>query len=245
MKNYGRIPHLSSSYMTDGDHRITMGQEEMLTKKRKSKSAQVIVLEKYDGCNGGILKTGNRIVALTRSGNEARFSPHAHLKLFWAWTRCFEKELSDLLLEEERLVVEWLALAHGTKYEINHFHPAVAIDLFFSNGERARFSELQNRLKDSSFFAARVLHEGDPIEPAKLRNKLNEKTKEFQSIEEPEGLIYRYEEKERVFFLAKWVRENYEPAKYWKDENGKNVEVWNISDEKRNEIWEKALELKF
>ena len=88
----------------------------------------IIVQEKLDGSNVAIAKIDNKIVALTRAGYLATSSPFQQHHYFGRWVEENEKRFFELLREKERLSGEWLALAHGTRYELKH-EPFVAFDL--------------------------------------------------------------------------------------------------------------------
>lgn len=92
-KNYGSIPHLSSSKLGSGDRFMTEGQERILTIKKRDRHDVIRVFEKYDGSNVGIVKHEGKIYPLTRSGYLASTSPYKQHHLFSDWVK---KEDIDL-----------------------------------------------------------------------------------------------------------------------------------------------------
>jgi hypothetical protein len=208
-KNYGSIPHLSNSKLGENDYFITEGQERILTIKTRDKNDIVFVFEKYDGSNVGIAKKDGEIFSLTRSGYEAKTSPYSQHKEFHEWVEKRKEIFSEMLKEGERLVGEWLFRTHGINYEIQG-SPIVFFDWFDSNNKRYPFSKLESVKVPKP----RLLHKGGAVSTDSLISKLNERTPNFKSIENPEGMVYRVERNGKVDFLAKWVRSDFETGKY-------------------------------
>lgn len=210
-KNYGSIPHLSNSKLGISDSYISEGQEKILTKKKRDKYDTILVFEKYDGSNVGICKTNNKIFAITRNGMLANTSPHRQHRIFADYVKTKQNLFSELLKNGERLVGEWLLLAHGLRYKITPIDPILFFDFFDSNNNRKTF----NILESTGLQTPRLLHKGDAISVDNLIPVLNEKTQSFKSLEKPEGMVYRVERKNKVDFLAKWVRSDFVAGKYF------------------------------
>lgn len=208
-KNYGSIPHLSSSKLGENDSYIHPGQERILTVKKRDRHDTILVFEKYDGSNVGVAKKDGKIYALTRAGYEAHTSEFYHHQAFSKWVQLCEGVFQSILKEGERVVGEWLLQAHGMRYSIRG-HPIVFFDYFSSDNERYPFAEL----KKTGLRTPRLLHGGNAISVEKLLPMLNRKTKWLKSHEDPEGMVYRVERKGAVDFLAKWVRPGFTPGKY-------------------------------
>ena len=66
-KSYGSIPHLSSTRLGPGDHRIEAGQERILTEKKRDQYDHIIVQEKLDGTNVAVANVEGRLVPLSRA----------------------------------------------------------------------------------------------------------------------------------------------------------------------------------
>ena len=66
-KNYGSIPHLSTSKLGEGDHYVNEGQERILTIKKRDRHDYIYAYEKYDGSNVGICKSNGNFRGLTDS----------------------------------------------------------------------------------------------------------------------------------------------------------------------------------
>ena len=83
-KNYGSIPHLSTSKLTQqADKKIDIGSENILTKKTQIYSDLIIVTEKVDGSNVGIYNHRDLgLKAIQRKGYSCEDSPFNQHKIF-------------------------------------------------------------------------------------------------------------------------------------------------------------------
>ena len=208
-KNYGSIPHLSNSKLGEKDYNISPGQERILTEKRRDKHDKILVFEKYDGSNVGVAKKDGNIFALTRSGYEASTSPYKQHHVFAEWVGRRVEMFDEILKEGERVVGEWLYQAHGLKYKIKG-DPIVFFDFFDKDNNRMP----HEMLKATGLYLPRMLHNGDAIPVKELIPELNKKTNNIQAYDNPEGMIYRVERKNKIDFLAKWVRSDFKPGIY-------------------------------
>ena len=122
-KAYGSIGHLPESRMGPGDHKLPEGQAAIATTKARDKHDVVIVTEKLDGSCCAVALLNGSLLALGRAGHLAQTSPYEQHQLFAAWVR-HNEPLFDFLQDGERIVGEWLAQAHGTRYDFhNPFNP--------------------------------------------------------------------------------------------------------------------------
>lgn len=229
-KNYGSIPHLHNSKLGEGDYYIGEGQERILTKKKRDKHDHILVFEKYDGSNVGVAKFDDKIFALTRAGYEASTSPFIQHHLFAQWVKKRELIFADMLQNGERITGEWLAQAHGLIYKIE-LEPIVFFDYFRASNERILYEELGAKAVKYGLQLPRQLHGGDPIVVEDLLPLLNEKSKNIESKDLPEGMVYRVERKGKVDILAKWVRSDFPAGQYFIDVEEKNL-TWNMSPQK-------------
>ena len=120
----------------------------------------VVVQEKLDGSCVAVARLDGGLHALTRSGNPASGSRFEHHRLFAAWVRVHDARLRALLAHGERVVGEWLALAHGTRYALPH-EPFVAFYLM-TGGARVTHDELTARADAAALTTPRVLSSGPP-----------------------------------------------------------------------------------
>lgn len=232
VKNYGSIPHLPGSRLGSGDHHCEVGQANIATVKTRDKNDEVIVQEKLDGSNVGIAKVNGEILALGRSGYLASSSPYEQHHLFAEWVEGIDYVFKEVLTEGERLVGEWMALAHGTKYKFD-IEPFVAFDIM-RGSERLPYDAFFSRTR-FAFQSAKILHRGEAFSIDDAVKALG-KHGFHGALETPEGAIWRVErnrptgergQKKRVVdFLVKYVRPDKVDGKYFPSISGES-EVWN------------------
>lgn len=221
-KAYGSIGHLPNSRLGPGDHSVHEGQAKICTIKPR-KGDRVIVQEKSDGCCMAVYNHDYNLVPLTRSGYHARQVTYPHLKLFADYVEEHHDAFTRLLKPGERVVGEWLAMAHGTIYDPLHpkFSPFVAFDIF-RDGKRVLFDEFAERIDAlGGVRRAHVVHDAPealPVEAALAALGENG----FHGATEPvEGAVWRVEREGRVDFLAKFVRGDKIDGKYFEQISGK------------------------
>lgn len=214
-KNYGSIPHMSKSKLGPGDHYINFGMERILTEKKRDRHDEIIVTEKYDGSNVGVVKIDGQIYALTRSGYKAHTSPYEQHHKFGDWVYKNLALFNELLDEGQRIVGEWLFKSHGIIYQIIG-DPVIFFDFFDSDNNRFPFQKLIETKKEFGIKIPRLLHRGESISVDKLIPILNNKDVDHFSKDFPEGMVYKVERKEVFDFAAKWVRPDFDTGKYLK-----------------------------
>ena len=216
-RGYGSIGHLPSSRLTDGsDYHINDKQASLVTDKTRDRYDLVIVQEKVDGSNCCVALLNGELVPITRKGYHARTSPFEMHHMFADWVDQNEVRFRSVLKEGERICGEWLAYAHGTKYDLTEREPYVVFDIMVGS-ERLPFVEFIERV-GTAFAKPALLHIGQPISVRRaleLHEKLN------YGCDEIEGVVYRMERKGKVDFLAKFVRHDKVDGKYLKDD------IWN------------------
>lgn len=217
-KAYGHIGHLPGSRMGPGDHHIHPGQARIATERVRDKRDRVIVQEKLDGSCVSVAKVGGVIVPLIRAGYAAATSHYAQHHLFAAWAFERQDRFARLLADGERVVGEWLAQAHGTRYDVVSEDVFVAFDLM-TEDVRLCHAEAMDRLLRAGLTVPSVLTTGPTsIEDAIARLD----TYGFHGALDPvEGAVWRVERDDRVDFLAKYVRPDKVDGSYFE------VETWN------------------
>ena len=228
-KAYGSIPHLPGSRLGEGDHHAHQGQSDIcLIKPRKGD--RIIVQEKLDGACMSVANIDGELVALSRAGYKAKDALYEHLKMFDTW---FEMNRSnfDFLKPGERLVGEWLAMAHGTIYDPDHFwfKPFVAFDLI-RDGKRVIMDEFNNRVY-LRLPRATTLHDSNSSYSIKrAMDRLDTSNGYHGAAEKVEGAIWRVENDKGVDFLAKYVRHDKQDGKYLPNISGKPA-IWHWKPE--------------
>ena len=221
-KAYGSIPHLPSSRIGQTDKYVSEGQALIATKQLRDRYDIVVIQEKLDGSCCAVAKIDGVIHPLTRSGNLACQSQFAHLQLFYRWAMERADKFNALLREGERLVGEWLALAHGTKYlMLTNEEVFRAFDLM-TDHTRLCYEEFMNRVA-GKFETAPLLSYGLPHTPEYLQDHFPISGAGAESVE---GYIWRVERKRKVDFLCKWVKPDYISGKYLPEFSGQ-PSIWN------------------
>lgn len=232
-KAYGSIPHLIGSKAGPGEHNISEGQHRICTDPAyRSKSGirrTVYVQEKLDGSNVCVARIGDDFHFLTRSGWPAQSSPYRQHQLFAAWCREHLDRFAELLAPGERACGEWLAQAHGTRYQLPH-DPFVVFDIM-EGQTRSPFWETHHRATGRGFTTPRMIACGDGIPIEHVLPLLQTMRDVHGSIDDPEGAVWRVEQMNpdgvaKVEFLAKYVRPDFVPGRYLPEISGLEP-VWN------------------
>lgn len=232
-KNYGHIPHLPGSRVGPGDHKCSEGQAKIATEKRRDKYDNIICQEKVDGSNVGVCKINGEILALGKAGYLAKTSPYYQHHLFADWVEGQRQRFDELLAEGERVCGEWMALAHGTRYNLIH-EPFIAFDVMVGK-ERACYGEMKPRLERVGFITPRILSVGDAFSVEEMLKEIE--VSGHGAIDPVEGAVWRVEcfkpkggaSSERrwmVNFLVKYVRPDKIDGKYLPEISGK-APIWN------------------
>lgn len=204
-KAYGSIGHLPGSRLGPSDHHVHQGQADICLVKSRDKHDRIIVTEKLDGSCCSVAKVGGRIVALGRAGWIARSSKYVQHHMFDEWVRLNTFVFDELLADGERVVGEWLAQAHGTRYNLPH-EPYVIFDLFTSDNTRAPYDVMWERVhNDSGLITPNILSDGDPIDVKQVMWRAEQENR-HGALDPIEGVVYRVERKGSFDFLAKFVR---------------------------------------
>jgi len=239
-KNYGSIPHLPGSRTGPADKTCHEGQARIATVKRRDKHDLVIVTEKLDGSNVGVARIGDTIAPLGRAGYLAASSPHEQHRLFaaWAWEN-FDRFMAALE-DGERIVGEWLAQAHGTRYDLPH-EPFVMFDVM-RGAERMPWDTVIWRARMGGFVTPTVLTPpllwSGPSVSISIEMAMGILgTYGFHGALDPvEGAVWRVERdkvvdktgrREHVVdFLVKYVRPDKVDGEYLPEKSGEKP-IWN------------------
>lgn len=221
-KAYGSIPHLPNSRLGIGDHKCADGQARICCEKLRDKRDRIIVTEKLDGGNVAIAKINGDIIALGRAGYTAASSPFQQHHFFDRWVQDSVGRWSAMLNDGEALHGEWLALAHGTIYDLPH-EPFVAFDLT-KNGKRLPYDELIRRAELFCLTTPALISDGPPVSVEEVMTRLG--TFGRHGAKDPvEGAVWRVERDGKFDFLAKFVRHEKQDGKYITDITG-HPEYW-------------------
>ena len=236
MKAYGSIGHLPNSRMGPADHHVHEGQAVICTEKPR-KGDRIIVSEKLDGSCMSVANIDGELVPLTRAGYRAAEVTYEHLRAFVPYVEARKAQFADLVRPGERVVGEWIPMAHGTIYDPRHlmFSPFVAFDIF-RDGKRVLWDEFDQRVGEVDLRRAFRIHDGAvPCSVERALNSLRVPDEDLAShgygyhgaLEDVEGAVWRVEREGRVDFLAKYVRPSKVDGKYFSSISGQ-PEIWFI-----------------
>lgn len=231
-RSYGTIPHLPGSRQGRDDIGANEGQHRIACIEPRDKHDLIIVQEKLDGSNCAVAKINGEIIALGRAGYRAETSPFEQHHLFAFWVKQNESRFAEILKDGERIVGEWLAQAHGTRYNLPH-EPFVVFDLMIGH-ERLPYGQFSLRIEKSGLPPPRLIHIGEPMSIEDVLSKLEPSG--HGAIDSVEGAVWRVErnkptgkkgeKKHVVDFLVKYVRPDKIDGCYLPEQSGKEA-VWN------------------
>lgn len=225
-KAYGSIGHLPCSCLGPGDHCIPAGQAKICTEKTRDKHDRVIVQEKLDGSYTAVAKVDGVLHPRGRAGWPAESSKYLQYRMFADWVWENEDRLHEVLCNGERIVGEWLAQAHGTLYDLNHWEPWAPFDIM-TGAKRIPYDSLWERVA-GLFHMPHLLHAGGAVSVETVMDR--HETSRWPAKGPPGGVVYRVERKGEVDFLAKWVRPDKIDGKYLPEVSGGKV-IWNWQPE--------------
>lgn len=229
--SYGSIPHLSTSKLTQqADKKISPGQEKILLEKVRDKHDIIIVTEKVDGSNVGVIRKDGDLIPITRKGYRCVDSPYKQHRMFHRYVMN-RLDKFDFLEEGWRVCGEWCAMAHGTLYDLNPHEnsPFVVFDIIDDRNKRLPHIRMyyitaSNRLSRVPVLLYSV-GKSIPLNEALLKLDVGWYGAPWVYNEKPEGVVYRCERKGKFDFAAKWVRGDKVDGKYMKDD------IWHITED--------------
>lgn len=235
-KAYGSIGHLPNSRMGPADHHVHEGQALICIEKPR-KGDRIIVSEKLDGSCMSVANINGQLVPLTRAGYRACDVNYEHLRAFVPYVEKHLPQFWSVIEPGERIVGEWLPMAHGTIYDPKHlmFSPFVAFDIF-REGKRILWDEFDHRISGAEMRRAFRIHDGAepcPVEYALQSLRVPDEDLASHGYgfhgarEDVEGAVWRVEREGRVDFLAKYVRPSKVDGKYFSKFSGQ-PEIWFI-----------------
>lgn len=189
--------------MGPGDHHCHEGQKRICTVKARDRHDVIFVEEKLDGSCCAVAKIGGVVLALTRAGYEATTSPFVQHHYFAAWVRSNMHRFSGMLPDGARCVGEWLAQAHGTRYDLPH-EPFVVFDVVGPDNIRVPVQVRDTMAADHGLVTPRLIHRGAPLSVDDALDAIE--ASGHGAIDPVEGAVWRVERKGTFEFLAKYVR---------------------------------------
>lgn len=198
-----------------------MQQAAICTTRARDHHDIIIVQEKLDGSCCAVAKLNGEIVALQRAGFLATSSPFVQHHYFAEWVAQNTDRFNTVLEEGERIVGEWLAQVHGTRYNLRH-EPFVAFDIMRGT-TRQIFSRFFQRC-DRYFTLSDIISIGPPVAIEDALARLQ--PSHHGALDPIEGAVWRVERNGAVDFLAKYVRPDKVDGCYLPEQTG-HAEIWN------------------
>ncbi len=213
MKVYDSIPHLAGSNRGT-DALASCVTSDIATGVRSEPSALIFVSEKVDGSCTGVLRRGDRLVAMTRSGARAADSQALQLRLFAQWVDINQERFFRVLEDGELMVGEWLLQAHGTRYRFYH-EPYMVHDIFNeAHDSRLAYRSLQERILPGQFLTPELLYVGASGISIREAGKLLGHSGFLGALDGAEGMVWRIERRNRQPMLVKFVRPEFTAGQF-------------------------------
>lgn len=186
---------------------------------------RVIVQEKLDGSNVSVARIGDEIIPLTRAGYRADTSPYGQHHLFHIWVMRNASRFRSTLGDGERIVGEWLLMAHSTRYNLeSHQKPFVVFDLMIGH-KRRPYDEVVHYAAEASLPTPQAVFDSNiGISIDQALELIGQGS--HGAIDLVEGAVWRIERKDEVCFLAKYVRPDKIDGIYFEERAGRPV--WNM-----------------
>lgn len=219
-KLFGKIPHLPGSRTGPSDRHVDPALAARCT-LRERPGDRILVQEKLDGTCVAIVRLPDlSLEAYGREGRPCATARNDGRRAFAAWLAAQPTErFAAAVAPGERFVGEWLAVAHGTRYDLPH-EPFVVFDCFAANGARATFDTLRARAVAARLTLPHLVHDGGALAIEAALARLGPHG--FHGAIDPaEGLVWRVEAAGTVAAVAKFVRAGKEDGRYLADHTGK------------------------
>lgn len=188
---YGSTPHLPGSRMGPADHALHEGEARRCLSRARHPRDEVLVQEKLDGSCVAAARVGAEVLALGRGGRLAEQSEFPVRRAWARWVAQQQERLLAVLEPGERLVGEWLALAHATRYALAH-EPLVVFDLLRGPSTRLPYDQLCARVHPAGFVTPALVHRGAPLAIAEALERLGPLGR-HGALDLVEGAVWRVE----------------------------------------------------
>ena len=198
-KSFATVQHLLGSKMIDSEDKL-LGSEQIkwLTQRRRVNADMVIVTEKLDGMNAGVLRRGDFLHPLIKKGYDCRANPLPWINAFANFVEENDSRFLSVLNDGERICGKWMVKTHTLSYKLPH-EPFVAFDII-RGSERMPYLTFKERASIGNFVTAGLVHMGEAILPEMALQLLS--SGYHGVIGEPEGVVYRYEDSHRRYICS-------------------------------------------
>ena len=207
--NYSSIAHLPGSKTFDStDLTLSKTESSKFTDIRQLQFGEkIIVTEKLDGCNLGVVRQNNDLICVIRKGYLCKDSPEPFIRNFEEYVEINRDRFLQLLVSGERAVCEWMVKTHSLGYRLPH-EPCVILDIIkHCSFSRLPYLEMVERSTSVGFPVPGLIHMGIPINPYDLMVSVDRGLHGCETV--PEGLVYRLERCNKFICIAKFVRSDF------------------------------------
>ena len=195
--NFSSIKHLSGSRLIDDkdSYMSKEGQKKFVEKKLNSLD-NVIVTEKIDGMNAGLIRLNGEYYPLSRKGYDIRnkliYEDNSINWLFFFWSYyCSEFVNSFILMEGERLVFENVMMIHSLQYNFKKLQPIFLLAVFDKDNKRKNYEETRRIAESYEAQVPPVLSERLPLKPEEIMKFYDKSLVGCKGL--MEGLVYWYD----------------------------------------------------
>lgn len=204
-KNFGKIGHLTGSKMIDNEDVLLSPETQYkFTECKRNPFDDVIITEKIDGMNAGVVKLDNKLYPVCRKGYDVRtISALPELVKSWVdWVLTNYDKLYSAIDEGERLVFENAMLRHTLSYNFK-VDPVFFLAKYTPDNKKICYDNLCELAKYYSFNQPPLLCRGIAVKPEEVIKQYPKGL--VGSKDGIEGIVYTYEHNSAVEGLAKFV----------------------------------------
>ena len=211
--NFSSIKHLSGSRLIDDkDSYMSKEGQKKFVEKKLNLLDNVIVTEKIDGMNAGLMRLNNEYYSLSRKGYDVRAKIFYEDKsinflfFFWAYY-CSEFVQNYILMEGERLVFENVMMIHSLQYDFKKLQPIFLLAVYDKDNKRKNYDETRDIASSYGVQLPPILSERLPLKPEEIMRYYDKSLVGCKGL--MEGLVYWYERYNNGIYsydgLAKFV----------------------------------------
>lgn len=207
--NFGQIKHLYGSKMIDSyDKALNREEEIKFIECLINVNDKVIVTEKIDGMNAGVVKIKGQLYPINRKGYDTRtmgnkFPKLKPLGLEWAnWVNQNYMMLDEILKDGERLVFEDCIYQHTLKYDFKK-SPIFLLAKMNEKSKKIPYDDLCEIAIKYNLEQPPLLNYGCSIKPQDIIKQFPKG--KIGSRDGIEGVVYSYEHNGENVATAKFV----------------------------------------
>ena len=208
-RNFGHIQHLSGSKMIDdNDKLMNESMQKYFTYCKRYTDDDVIITEKIDGMNAGVVKKNGLLYPINRKGYDVRTMGNKYVQAkfladSWAtWVDDRYDSLNDILGEGERLVFENAIVQHTLLYKFK-CDPVFLLAKYTENNEKLNYDMVTDIARKYDFNQPPLLSRGIAVDPIVVIRQYPKGL--VGSKDGIEGIVYSYEHNSKVENTAKFV----------------------------------------